>query len=144
MGPLDEAPTPGSEPVSRPAGRFWLHNPSAGLVSFHKACTHLDCLCDWDDQNRQFVCPCHGSRYAEDGVVISGPAVRSLDQFVVQLTDPTGEVVIETNPATGAPVMVPGAAADVIAGDEDEGESADANYLILVDTGRLISGKSVL
>ncbi len=143
MGPLAEAPITGGEPVSEPAGRFWLHDPGAGLVSLHKACTHLDCLCDWDDQNRQFVCPCHGSRYAEDGAHIAGPAARALDRFVVQISDPAGEIVAETDPANGAPLAVSGAAPATAAASEDEdaAESPTANYLVLVDTGRLIPGK---
>lgn len=147
MGPLAEAPTPGSEPINQPAGRFWLHNPGDGLVSLHKSCTHLDCLCGWDDQNRQFVCPCHGSRFAEDGAVLSGPAARALDRFVVQYADAAGEIVAETDPQTGAALPVPGAAPtdDSAASEEasDAQEAAEAplpDTVVLVDTGRLIPG----
>jgi cytochrome b6-f complex iron-sulfur subunit len=146
LGPLSEAPTPGSEPVNQPAGRFWLHNPGDGLVSLHKSCTHLDCLCDWDDQNRQFVCPCHGSRFAEDGAVLSGPAARSLDRFVVQYADPSGEIVAETDPETGAALPVPGAAEgpqstpEEAESDEEAAETAIPDYEVLVDTSRLIPG----
>jgi Rieske Fe-S protein len=33
----------------------------------------------FDDDEQTWDCPCHGSRYASDGTVISGPAVRPLD-----------------------------------------------------------------
>jgi len=42
-------------------------------------CPHLGCQVEWEGDNKRFYCPCHGSVFAENGSVISGPAPRPLD-----------------------------------------------------------------
>jgi len=41
-------------------------------------CTHLGCVVPYNPVDKQFQCPCHGSRYDSQGKVVRGPAPLSL------------------------------------------------------------------
>ena len=41
-------------------------------------CRHLWCYVEWNEAERSWDCPCHGSRYTGEGRVIQGPSVQDL------------------------------------------------------------------
>ena len=45
-----------------------------------KRCSHLGCALKWNRAEHTWDCPCHGSRFAEDGHVIDNPANRDLKE----------------------------------------------------------------
>ena len=49
-------------------------------------CTHSGCAVDWQPKSagERFLCPCHASRFDENGQVLSGPAKAPLARYKVR------------------------------------------------------------
>lgn len=52
---------------------------SGSLYFSNAACPHLGCLVAWNDTEKSWDCPCHGSRFTGCGDVICGPSKAGLE-----------------------------------------------------------------
>ena len=66
-------------------GRHGVDPRPVGVAGAHCAvraiCTHLGGTQRWNDAEGSWDCPLHGSRFAPDGAVLEGPAVRPLERL---------------------------------------------------------------
>lgn len=77
----------------------------AGLLALWHRCPHLGCTVPWQPafsfhgETGWFRCPCHRSTYTRAGVLVAGPAPRSMDTMRIEvdadgnLTVMTGDIV---------------------------------------------------
>ncbi|MBQ2695940.1 MAG: FAD-dependent oxidoreductase [Clostridia bacterium] len=49
------------------------------LTPTKKRCPHLGCALKWNRAEHSWDCPCHGSRFDEDGSLLNNPATGDLD-----------------------------------------------------------------
>lgn len=62
-----------------------IYNRNGEFVAYSLTCTHLGCMVEQDDQG--FSCPCHGSRFDQDGNVLAGPAQKALQKLRVEVLE---------------------------------------------------------
>lgn len=53
-------------------------DPEGNLYHVTPTCTHMGCTVNWNNAEKTWDCPCHGSRFSYTGDVLEGPAVRPL------------------------------------------------------------------
>lgn len=51
------------------------------LTPLPKRCPHLGCALKWNAHEHSWDCPCHGSRFGEDGRLIDNPAMKDLKMY---------------------------------------------------------------
>jgi menaquinol-cytochrome c reductase iron-sulfur subunit len=74
-------------------------------VTFHcigATCTHLGCTVQLvraeraqSGQGYEFHCPCHGSKFREDGTNYAGPAPKPLDYYRLELAPDDGQLIVD-------------------------------------------------
>ena len=79
----DEAPAEGAGLVGRgEKGRPEAVSTVDGATCrVSGVCTHLGGILRWNDAERSWDCPLHGSRFAADGTLLEGPAVSDLPRL---------------------------------------------------------------
>ncbi len=83
--------SPGTR-ISLDTRRVCIIREGNKLAAISTTCTHLGCIVGVADTG--FACPCHGSRFDQDGNVTGGPAPKPLPWFKVSLA-PNGEIEVD-------------------------------------------------
>ncbi len=99
-----------------PEHRLFVIRNGDRFHSISAICTHLGCTVNLAkysppkeykarsgqeiSETYEFHCPCHGSKYREDGDVYAGPAPKPLPWFKMYLA-PDGQIVVDTDVTVG-------------------------------------------
>ena len=78
--------------------RLFLFNGPDGFFTVSSVCTHLGC--NVKRAATGFECPCHGSRFDENGRVVHGPAPKPLAWFALSLS-PRGDLIVDLERTVG-------------------------------------------
>lgn len=57
------------------------------LAAVNPTCTHQACIVGWAADQKEFVCPCHGSKFDAKGAVKAGPATEPLSTYEVKIEE---------------------------------------------------------
>jgi cytochrome b6-f complex iron-sulfur subunit len=77
-----------------PDQQVYIVRSGQGLWALSAICTHLGCITQWKPEAGMVACPCHGSKFKEDGTKIEGPAPRPLPHLSMTLTA-DGELLVD-------------------------------------------------
>lgn len=77
--------TDGWKVISEKNTAWVVKRADNSIVAFGPQCTHLGCAYHWEDDKKDFLCPCHTSVFSIDGKVLSGPAPRPLDRYQTKI-----------------------------------------------------------
>ena len=73
-----------------------INEDKSSLLTFalNAECSHLGCIVPWNEFEKKFECPCHGSTYDAMGNVLRGPAPKSLTLAHVDTDEESGKIVM--------------------------------------------------
>jgi len=105
LGPLENYPvgTPtlfnftrttvnGWEKTVSSYGAYVIRSGANDLKVFSNMCTHLSCRVTWNDDESEYICPCHDAHFGSDGQVLSGPPPKPLNEYETKIEE--GELFI--------------------------------------------------
>ncbi len=89
VGSVDEIPNESGAVIRRGMRKIAVYKDGNGAITECSAvCTHLYCIVDWNDTEKTWDCPCHGSRFDPYGRVVNGPAIDDLEVLPVTESKP--------------------------------------------------------
>ncbi len=65
------------------------------LAVLAQNCSHLGCSVNFNQGEKTFDCPCHGSRFHIDGTVLHGPAAYPLSNLTWKQSDTPNKIQVD-------------------------------------------------
>ena len=96
--------------------RLFIFRQQNTFHAISASCTHLGCTVKMVKLNQpkrvnaggkeieeqhEFACPCHGSKYYGDGTNYAGPAPRPLDYFKLEVSPDDGQLIVDMEDKVG-------------------------------------------
>lgn len=96
--------------------RLFVFRQGKTFYAISASCTHLGCTVKMQklnqpkkvkargrefDEQYEFHCPCHGSKYYGDGTNYAGPAPRPLDYFKLEISPDDGQLMVDMSQSVG-------------------------------------------
>lgn len=76
---MDDLESDTAKIISLEGNKIGVYKDEKGQLHLvDTTCRHMGCEVQWNNAERSWDCPCHGSRYDIDGNVIEGPALKPL------------------------------------------------------------------
>ncbi len=76
-----------------PDKRIYLVRQQNLIRVVSAVCTHIGCTAQWVEERDRWECPCHGSIFDKEGIVVRGPAAKPLPWYQVTLA-PDGRLFV--------------------------------------------------
>ena len=90
---VDDLPDVGDELIFEDQKTVLRRQSETEIAAISLVCTHLGCTVNRVETG--FQCPCHGSQYDTDGIVVGGPAPKTLPWLEIKKM-PGGQIEIDT------------------------------------------------
>ncbi|HLG16237.1 MAG TPA: ubiquinol-cytochrome c reductase iron-sulfur subunit [Blastocatellia bacterium] len=96
--------------------RVFIFRERNTFYAISASCTHLGCTVKMERLNQpkkvrvrgrefeeqaEFHCPCHGSKYYGDGTNYAGPAPRPLAYFGLEISPDDGQLIVDASKSVG-------------------------------------------
>jgi menaquinol-cytochrome c reductase iron-sulfur subunit len=70
-------------------GVYILRQSETETKAMSNICTHLSCRVTWNEEQQEYLCPCHDAAFTKDGQVAGGPPPRPMDEYPTKVEDGT-------------------------------------------------------
>jgi len=90
---IEDLPDVGDELIFEDQKTVLRRQSETEIAAISLVCTHLGCTVNRVETG--FQCPCHGSQYDSDGIVVGGPAPKTLHWLEIKKV-PGNQIEIDT------------------------------------------------